>query len=135
MSHRQGLHSDDSPYPGEPLCYCDEKTPTTSTPTDLDKLKDDIAVEVSIVFKHAKLGTDYTINCTNTIASMAENYARALIQAEIVKALETLLLQAREHTITDIEMIMHQTNGKVDFIEAVTTDQIIKYITALKEEI
>lgn len=36
MSHRQGLHSDDSPYPGEPLCYCDEKTPTTSTPTDLD---------------------------------------------------------------------------------------------------
>jgi len=90
---------------------------------------------VSIVFKHAKLGTDYTINCTNTIASMAENYARALIQAEIVKALETLLFQAREHTITDIEMIMHQTNGKVDFIEAVTTDQIIKYITALKEEI
>lgn len=61
-------------------------TPITPTPTDLDKLKDDIAVEVSIVFKHAKLGTDYTINCTNTIASMAENYARALIQAEIVKA-------------------------------------------------
>jgi len=31
MSHRQGLHSDDRPYPGEPLCYCDEKpTPHTS---------------------------------------------------------------------------------------------------------
>ncbi len=43
MSHRQGLHSDDSPYPGEPLCYCDEKTPTTSTPTDLDKLREKLA--------------------------------------------------------------------------------------------
>lgn len=78
------------------------KTSITPTPTDLDKLKDDIAVEVSIVFKHAKLGTDYTINCTNTIASMAENYARALIQAEIVKALETLEYLKSKHTDRDV---------------------------------
>lgn len=33
MSHRQGLHSDDSPYPGEPLCYCDEDKPSTPSNT------------------------------------------------------------------------------------------------------
>lgn len=33
--HRQGLHSDDSPYPGEPMCYCDKPTPTTNQPQEI----------------------------------------------------------------------------------------------------
>ena len=37
MSHRQGLHSDDSPYPGEPLCYCDEDKPSTPSNTSFKK--------------------------------------------------------------------------------------------------
>lgn len=75
-----------------------------------------IAVEVSIVFKHAKLGTDYTINCTNTIASMAENYARALIQAEIVKA-----------RINELEKVEIYDDSDM------TQEYLLKRITALKE--
>lgn len=37
--HRQGLHSDDRPYPNEPLCYCDQPTPiSTPTNTSLDEI-------------------------------------------------------------------------------------------------
>lgn len=37
MSHRIGLHSDDSPYEGEELCYCDESTPPNTDNTELRK--------------------------------------------------------------------------------------------------
>lgn len=35
--HRQGLHSDDKPYPGEPMCYCDQ--PKSVTPSKADEEK------------------------------------------------------------------------------------------------
>lgn len=59
-------------------------------PTELDELKYNVAIEVGIVFKHAKLGTDYTVNCTNTIVSLAENYAKTLINKSYIsrKAVE-----------------------------------------------
>jgi len=114
------------------------KTSITPTPTDLDKDLAKAIVNYRIMCDYALSERDdgfYTQEEYEQSIQYQLDKVTALIQAEIVKALETLLFQAREHTITDIEMIMHQTNGKVDFIEAVTTDQIIKYITALKEEI
>jgi hypothetical protein len=57
---------------------------------ELEDLKYDVAIEVGIVFKHAKLGADYTVNCTNTIVSLAEEYAEALITSEKNKLLNDL---------------------------------------------
>jgi hypothetical protein len=62
------------------------------------------------------------------------NHLEALITSKVISELEAILFQAREHTITDIEMIMHHSQGKVDFIEAVKTDHILDRISTLKEQ-
>lgn len=41
---------------------------------------------------------------------------------------------AREHTITDIEMISHHTNGQVDFIEAVETKYLEERLKELGDK-
>jgi hypothetical protein len=51
-----------------------------------------------------------------------------------IKEIKKTWGHAREHTLTDIEMIMHQTGGKVDFIEAVDTKYLEKRLAALEEE-
>lgn len=51
----------------------------TPTGSDSAELRRDIAIEVGIVFKHSKLGTDYTENCTNVILSLAKEYAAAVL--------------------------------------------------------
>lgn len=45
MSHRQGLHSDDRPYPGEELCYCDEATPNTDSKDALGEILNEFATD------------------------------------------------------------------------------------------
>jgi hypothetical protein len=51
-----------------------------------------------------------------------------LINREVVAArideVKKVWGHAREHTLTDIEMIMHRSGGKVDFIEAVDTQYL-----------
>lgn len=44
-----------------------------------------------------------------------------------------LYIKVPEHTITDIEMIMHHSQGKVDFIEAVETTHILNRLSELEE--
>ena len=53
-------------------------TPKPQANKTIDELERDIAIEVGIVYKHSKLGTDYTVNCTNAILSLCEHYSEAL---------------------------------------------------------
>lgn len=68
-----------------------------------------------------------------------EKIAKAKINRLIVEArrqeVESLMYEAREHTITDIEMIQHQTRGKVDFIEAVETKYFAKRLVELSNNL
>lgn len=91
MSHRQGLHSDDSPYPGEPLCYCDEKTPTTSTPTDLD---------------------NSIIGCCGGGLNRHEvcSHVKDYIQAEIVKARIETRIDAEMDILMDVQILLMALN-------------------------
>lgn len=52
MSHRQGLHSDDKPYPGEELCYCDEEVTPNPTPTTLGEILDDYAQQYFLLLRN-----------------------------------------------------------------------------------
>jgi hypothetical protein len=67
------------------------------------------------------------------------NEAAAKINRLITEArrqeVESLVYKAKEHTITDIEMIQHHTRGKVDFIEAVETIYFAKRLIELTKEL
>ena len=70
-----------------PTCLCTDAVfwnepcpahPKPQADKTIDELERDIAIEVGIVYKHSKLGTDYTVNCTNVILSLCEHYSEAL---------------------------------------------------------
>ncbi len=67
------------------------------------------------------------------IGNLAAIIRQKLIEAR-VDEVKKAWGHAREYSLTDIEMIMHQSGGKVDFIESVSTDYLEKRIAALTSE-
>lgn len=65
------------------------------------------------------------IEAIEQLISRAETEAR-------IDELEKMLGNAYEHSITDLEMVSHQTNGQIDFVEAVETEHIQRRIIELK---
>lgn len=66
----------------------------------------------------------------------ARHKAKAAINAyttnKIIEELENMLGHAREHTITDIEMVMHHSGNTIDFIEGVDTRHFENRLAELK---
>lgn len=88
--------------------------------------------------------TDTTTDIENFVRDVCQVIPRP--KSEVRRRLTLLLLEAREdevktiwghareHTITDIEMIAHHTDGKVDFIEAVDTKHLEARLSNLKAQ-
>lgn len=58
--HRIGLHSDDKPYPGEEMCYCDKPKPTEPYDQQIDEilltLENEVALDMNRRFNQHSSG-------------------------------------------------------------------------------
>lgn len=72
-----------------------------------------------------------------TISFWVDEEIMQLISAyttnKIILELEEMLSHAREHTITDIEMVMHHSGNTIDFIEGVDTRHFENRLAELRK--
>jgi len=104
--HRIGLHSDDRPYSGEPLCYCDKPQDTSLT----------------------KITAEYFM-ATDPDRVALQRKVLAWHKAEIAKLFDQIRSEVNsmyELSITDLELRQHQQGveipvlGKTELLEALT---------------
>lgn len=84
MSHRIGLHSDDRPYPGEELCYCDEKTDRPTNKQSLRELLEPIIHLCACQCMGAELEDVERLEKA-TLQEIAQTTADSLLSLEIIQ--------------------------------------------------